>query len=62
LQCWEPTLWATSPALLCVGFRVSRTICLGWLWTLILLIPASWIARITDISHHSWLFFLLLIR
>jgi hypothetical protein len=26
--------------------RVSQTICLGWLWTMILLIFASWAARI----------------
>jgi hypothetical protein len=27
--------------------RVSQTICLGWLQTVILLISASWVARIT---------------
>jgi hypothetical protein len=27
------------------------TICLGWLWTSILLISASWIARITGVRH-----------
>jgi hypothetical protein len=31
--------------------RVSRTICPGWLRTVILLISASWVARITDVSH-----------
>jgi hypothetical protein len=39
---------------LCWGLfqgRVSRTICLGWLLTEILLISASWIARITGVSH-----------
>jgi hypothetical protein len=25
----------------------------GWLWTTILLISASWVARITDVSHHT---------
>jgi hypothetical protein len=32
--------------------RVSWTICLGWPWTTILLISASWIARITGINHR----------
>jgi hypothetical protein len=30
------------------------TICLGWLWTVILLISASWVARITGV-RHQWL-------
>jgi hypothetical protein len=36
-----------------------RTICLGWLWTVILLISASWVVRITGMSHwrlaHTWI-------
>jgi hypothetical protein len=43
------TPWATWPALFCDGFfqdRVSRTICLGWLWN-----PISWVARIIGMSH-----------
>jgi hypothetical protein len=28
----------------------SRTICPGWFWTMILLISASWVARITGVS------------
>jgi hypothetical protein len=42
----------TSP--FCVRYfqgRVSWTICLGWLWTVILLLSASWVARITGVSH-----------
>jgi hypothetical protein len=31
--------------------RVSQTICLGWLRTVILLMSASWAARITGVSH-----------
>jgi hypothetical protein len=31
--------------------RVSWTICLGWLRTVILLISASWVAGITGVSH-----------
>jgi hypothetical protein len=27
----------------------------GWLWTMILLISASWVARITGVSHRRWL-------
>jgi hypothetical protein len=35
--------------------RVFWTICLAWLWTTILLISASWVARITGVSHwHSF--------
>jgi hypothetical protein len=49
---------ATPPALFCDGFffwdRVSQTICLGWLQNVILLISASWVAKITGVSHqHS---------
>jgi hypothetical protein len=42
----------------CEGFfwdRVTQTIFLGWLWTLILLISASWIARITGMLGVSLL-------
>jgi hypothetical protein len=31
--------------------RVSWTICPDWLWTMIFLISASWVARITGVSH-----------
>jgi hypothetical protein len=46
---------STSP-FFCYGFfwdRVFRTICLGWLWTVILLISASWAVRITSVNHWS---------
>jgi hypothetical protein len=36
---------------------VSWTIFPGWFWTVILLISASWIVRITGMSHQ-WLAFL----
>jgi hypothetical protein len=32
--------------------RVSQTVCLGWLRTSLLLISASWVARITGVSHR----------
>jgi hypothetical protein len=32
--------------------RVSQTICLGWLRTVSLLSTASWVARITGVSHQ----------
>jgi hypothetical protein len=32
--------------------RVSWTICQGWLWTVILLIFASWVARIIGVSYQ----------
>jgi hypothetical protein len=44
-----------QPILFCVGNfqdRVSPTICLWWLWTLMLLISASWVVRITGVSHQ----------
>jgi hypothetical protein len=50
----RPSPWATPPALFLWSVfqdRVSQTIFLGWLWTMILLISVSWVARITDVSH-----------
>jgi hypothetical protein len=35
---------------------VSRTICWGWLWTMFLLILASWVARIISVTHWAWPF------
>jgi hypothetical protein len=32
--------------------RVSQTICPGWLWTIVLLISASWVARIMGVNHR----------
>jgi hypothetical protein len=32
--------------------RILRSFCPGWLWTVILLISASWVARITGVSHR----------
>jgi hypothetical protein len=58
-QCWDlnwgPTPWATPPALFCDRFfwdKVLWTICPGCLQTVILLISASWVARITGVSHQ----------
>jgi hypothetical protein len=34
------------------GDRVSRTVCLGWIGIVILLVSASSVARITGISHQ----------
>jgi hypothetical protein len=54
---FELTLSHSASPFFCDGFfqgRVSQTICLGWLWTTVLLISASWVARITGKSHqHS---------
>jgi hypothetical protein len=36
----------------CFWDRVSWSICLGWLWTMILLISASQVVRITGVSHR----------
>jgi hypothetical protein len=56
-----PTPWTTPPALFYDGFfwgRGSRTICPGWLQTVIL-ISASWAAGITGVSHQHplWTYF-----
>jgi hypothetical protein len=51
----EPWPWATPPTLYCEEFfqnTVSQTICPGWLQTMILLISASWVARIIGLSHQ----------
>jgi hypothetical protein len=56
-----PILWATplaSPFFCheCFRDRVLQTICLGLFWTLILLISAFWVARITGVSHQALAF------
>jgi hypothetical protein len=46
---------STLPALFCDGCfwdMVSWTVCLSWFQTVILLISASWGARITGVSHQ----------
>jgi hypothetical protein len=48
------TPWVTSPAPFCERLfqdSVSQTICPGWFRTAILLISASWVARITGANH-----------
>jgi hypothetical protein len=48
------TVWATLPVLFSRGFfpnRVSRAICPRLTSNLILLISASWVARIAGVSH-----------
>jgi hypothetical protein len=45
---------ATLPALFCVWYcqdRVFQAVCPGWLQTTIILISASWVTRITGVSH-----------
>jgi hypothetical protein len=44
---------STSPFYVNAFFqdRFSWTICSGWLWTVILLISTSWVARIIVVSH-----------
>jgi hypothetical protein len=45
--------WLTCPFLWRVfQDRVLQTISVGWLWILILLISASWVARIIGMSHR----------
>jgi hypothetical protein len=49
-----PIPWATPPALFVLGiFEIGshEFICPVWLRTAILLISASWVARITGVSH-----------
>jgi hypothetical protein len=45
-----PTLFLKSEGFFEIGF--CGTICLDWLWTVILLISASWVVRITGVSHR----------
>jgi hypothetical protein len=49
------TTWAMSPALFLLYFsdRIS-CFCLGWPWTTIILICASWVAGIIGMNHHTW--------
>jgi hypothetical protein len=50
-----PSHWGTLPALfLWRDFqdRVTWTICQSWFLTVIFLISASWVARITVVSHQ----------
>jgi hypothetical protein len=42
----EPLLWCLFPV------KVSQTICQGWLQAVILLLSASWRARITGVRHQ----------
>jgi hypothetical protein len=48
----------------CIGIfwdKLSPAICPGWLWSVILLITASWVAMITALSHqHSSVFVFIL--
>jgi hypothetical protein len=60
LQYWDlntgPSPWAIPPALFCEFFfkdRVSLTVFLGWLQTIILLTFASWVTRIIGVSYQA---------
>jgi hypothetical protein len=51
----SPTSQATPPTLFREGVfqdRLSQTICPCWLQTVSLLISASWVARISGVSHQ----------
>jgi hypothetical protein len=55
-----PSLWAPPPALFSWKVfwdRVSRTICLGWLQTTILLIFASWVLGLQEWATSTGFFF-----
>jgi hypothetical protein len=60
------TTWTTPPdfffGLIISQDRVSWTICLGWLRTVILLISAPWVATITGRSHQCPAKFKLFLR
>jgi hypothetical protein len=51
-----PTPWVMPPAIFFVMVVFFQTSCIqGWLWTLVLLISAPWVAKITGVSHlASW--------
>jgi hypothetical protein len=58
-----PSPWATPPALFLWRVfqdRVLQTSCPSWLWTTVLLISASHVARITGVSHQcpAWFIFI----
>jgi hypothetical protein len=45
--------YSTSPFFVMGFFKiVSQTVCSGWLQTEMLLVSASWVARITGMSHQ----------
>jgi hypothetical protein len=53
------TTWVAPPAHFCDGLiwdRVSQTISPDWFQTRIFLISASWVARITGLSHRYLLY------
>jgi hypothetical protein len=59
LQCWGENSGPSSSVTLTTLLlwrvfqdRVSQTLCPDWLWTAILLISATWIARIIGMSHR----------
>jgi hypothetical protein len=58
-----PTPWVTPPALFCNGLFLRCGLVsyfsLGWLRTSIFLISASWVARITGMSHQCPVLFFL---
>jgi hypothetical protein len=52
---WE---WQACHTQLFIGwYGVSWTFCLGWPEIMILSVTTSWEARVTGISHHTWLYF-----
>jgi hypothetical protein len=58
----SPVGLTSSSLFFCEGFfqdRISQTIFLGWLWTAIVLIHASWVTRITGVNHWHRANFLL---
>jgi hypothetical protein len=49
------TTWGTLPNLFCVWYfqdKISWITCPAWLQTAVLLISASWVVRITGMSHQ----------
>jgi uncharacterized protein (UPF0262 family) len=54
----------TSPFSWWVLFEIGshKLFALGWLQTSILLISASWVARIVDVSHHTQLFIFIFLK
>jgi hypothetical protein len=50
--------WSYTPSPFCSGYfgdGISGTIYLDWLWTSILPISASQVAKITGVRHSAWL-------
>jgi hypothetical protein len=55
--CWKEALLLEPlhhPFFVLGVFKIWSLLCLGWLWTMILLISVFWVARITGVAARDW--------